>query len=776
MSASPQRWIGRPLKRDEDLRFLRGQARFVDDITLPGMVHLVIARSPLAHARVRGIDAEPVRRAPGVLAVVTGDHLAGLAALPIAAPEEARVAPVPHPILAGEKVRYVGEPVAGVLAESRAAAVDAAERLGVKYEPLEAVIDPHEALGGRVLLHEGLGDNILLRWSRSAGDVAGAFAGAVRVVRGKFHIPRLAAAPIEPRGVVAEYDAAGDLLTLWGSAQDPYRPRAQLSRVLRRAEERIRFVVPDVGGAFGSKGALAPEAAVAAWLALQYGRPVKWVEDRRENFAAAYQGRGLDAEVEVAVDAAGLIRAVRARLTADLGAYLYPPTPVPPISTAMLLTGPYAIGAAEVELLGVATNKVPTGPYRGAGRPEAAYIIERMVDLVAQEIRGDPIEVRRANLIPPDRFPYRTPLGFTYDSGQYARALDRACALLDYPRWRKEQRRAREGGRLLGVGVALYVERAGSGVWESAAVAVDPAGRVIVRTGSTAHGQGHGTMFAQIAADALGIDRSAIVVEQGDSAALPRGVGTFGSRSTTLGGSAVLLALEQIRTKATAIAAHLLEAAAGDIEWQDGRLAVRGSPARGLAFHEVAAAAHRPERLPAHLAEGLAASAEFSLPGPVFPFGAYAAVVEVERETGGVEVLRFVAVDDAGRIINPLLAEGQVIGATVQGLGQSLVEEVVYDGAGQLLTGTFADYGLLRAPRIPHVESAFLETPSPFNPLGAKGIGEAGAIGTPAAVASAVMDALLPLGIRHIDLPFTPEKLWRAVREVSAGQVADVAD
>lgn len=770
-------WVGRPIKRREDLRFLRGQARYVDDITLPGLLHMVVVRSPLAHARLREIRGEAALRSPGVVAVVTAQDLEGrVHPLPVNPAEQARIAPVPHPILARGKVRYVGEPVAAVLAESRPTAVDAAALVEVNYDPLPALVDPHEALEARVLLHEALGDNVLVLWKRAGGDVAEAFHAAARVVRETFHIPRLIAAPIEPRGVVAMYDPGTDLLTLWCSAQDPHRPRAQLSRVLNRPEDRIRLVVPDVGGAFGSKGHLAPEAALAGWLAIEVGRPVKWIEDRRDNMMAAYQGRGLDAGVEMAVDGSGRILGVKAKLIADVGAYLYPPTAVVPVATAMLLTGAYAIGAAEVELVGVATNKVPTGPYRGAGRPEAAYIVEQMVDLVARELRLDPVEVRRRNLIPPDRFPYRTPLGFTYDSGDYGRALTRACTLVEYDRWREEQGRARVQGRLVGIGVAMFVERAGGGLWESATVAVDPGGRVIVRTGSTAHGQGHETTFAQIAADALGVDLHTVVVEQGDSAVVPRGVGTFASRSTTIGGSALVVALDKIRAKATRVAAHLLEAAEEDIAWGDGALYVRGSPARTLTFREVASAAYQPGRLPPQIEMGLEASGHFSLPGPVFPFGAYAAVVEIERETGEVRVLRVVAVDDAGRIINPLLAEGQVIGATVQGLGQALVEEVIYDESGQLLTGTFVDYALLRASQIPPVVSELLETPSPFNPLGAKGIGEAGAIGAPAAVANAIIDALQPLGVRHVGLPLTPEKLWRVVRQAQEGGSAAVRE
>ena len=761
-------WIGRPLRRREDARFLKGQARYVDDLTLPGLTHLVVVRSSVAHARLRSVDVGPARRLPGVVAVVTAHDLAGqVHPLPVNVPEPARVAQVPHPVLAGAVVRYVGEPIAGVLAESRAAAEDAAHRIEVQYDPLPTVTDVRAALAGTVRLHDTVEDNVLIRLSRGSGDVDAAFRSADRVVRERFHLPRIVAAPMEPRGAVAAYDRPTDLLTLWVSAQDPYRPRAQVGRVLGRSEDRIRVVVPDVGGAFGSKGNLAPEVLLAAWLAIKTARPVKWIEARRENFMTANQGRGIDAEVEVAVDRRGKITALRGTVIADVGAYLYPSTTVPPSRVADLMTGAYDIPAATVDLVGVATNKAPTGPYRGAGRPEAAYIAERMVDRVAGELGLDPVEVRRRNLIPPDRFPYRTPLGAIYDSGDYGRSMDRACELAEYDRWRGEQRRARAQGRFVGIGVATYIEPAGSQVWETAAVTVTPEGRVQIRTGSTAHGQGHDTTFAQIAAEALQVPLEMISIEQGDTARIPKGMGTFGSRSVTIGGSALWGEVEKIKAKMTTIAAHLLEARDGDIRWGGGRLHVQGMPARALAFQDVAAAAYDSVRLPPGTEPGLEASGTFSLSGMVYPSGAYVAVVEVDPPTGRVRILKLVAVDDAGRIINPLLAEGQVIGAVVQGLGQALTEEVVYDDAGQLLTGTFTDYALLRAAHAPEMATEFLETPSPLNPLGAKGIGEAGTVGAPPAMANAVIDALAPLGVTTIDLPLTPEKLWRLAGRVT---------
>ncbi len=757
-------WIGRPLRRKEDGRFLRGQARYVDDLKLPGMLHLVVVRSPHPHARVLDIRADAARTAPGVVAVFTGRDLEGkLGQYALAGVEGTRVEQVPHPVLATDRVRYVGEPVAAVVAETRAAAEDAVALVEVDYDPLPPVVDPEASLTGAVRLHEQLPDNVLFRWEGKGGDPDGEFARAERVVRQKFRIPRLAAVPMETRGAVATYDPGSDLLTVWASAQGTHRPREQLSRILRRPEERIRFIVPDVGGAFGSKFGVSPETVLAAWAALELGRPVKWVEDRRENLLASYQGRGIVAEVEVAVRGNRMV-ALRARLLVDAGAYLYPSTPVPPVNTAMLMTGAYAILHAHVVLLGVATNKVPTGPYRGAGRPEAAYLVERMTELVARELREDPVAFRMRHLVQPDAFPYRNPLGFVYDSGDYPRALERLRELVAYDRWREEQKRARANGRLVGVGVAFYVERAASQLWESAGVVVEPTGRVVVRTGSVPHGQGHETSFAQIAADLLQVHPDDVLVQYGDTNLLGRSIGTFGSRSTTLGGSAIVVAAEKIREKAKRIAAHLLEASPDDLEWQDGRIWVRGVPDRVVSWREVAAAAYQPHRLPPDLEMGLEAVGYFAIPRPVFPYGAYGAVVEVDPETGEVKVLKLVAVDDAGRIVNPLLAEGQISGSVVQALGQAFTEAFEYDDQGQPLASSLAEYGVPRALHAPPLVSEFLETPSPLNPLGAKGLGEAGTIGAPPAIANAVLDALEPFGVRHLDFPFTGERVWRALQ------------
>jgi carbon-monoxide dehydrogenase large subunit len=659
--------VGQPVRRREDARMLLGRARYVDDVRPEGALHMAFVRSLHSRARIVSITA------PGVTLITAADLAGRARPVPLLVPPGVEVADAAHPLLADGEVRYVGQPVAAVVAATSAEAEDALERVEVEYEPFDA---PGEEL---------------LRWRRSGGDVEGAFAAAAHVVRTRHTIPRVVAAPIEPRGCVAEAD--GEVLHMTLSAQDTHRPLAGLAHALDRPPESIHVTVPDVGGAFGSKGPIAPEAVVAAVAALDLGRPVKWVETRTENFLAAYQGRGVEGDVELALDADGAMRGLRARLVADTGAYLHPSTAVPPHTMGMLMTGAYAIPAADVEVVGRRTDKVPTGPCRGAGRPEACYLLERTVDAAARELGIDPAELRRRNLI--TSFPHETPLGFTYDSGDYARCLETALELVG----------SAPPGRRVGRGVALYVERAG-GQWESAEMTRSDDGRVLVRSSSRPHGQGHDTTFAQIVADRLGIPLEDVELRFGDSAEVPAGVGTFGGRSVAMAGSAIAVAA--------------------------GRLAAG-------------------ER---------AASVRFESP-VVFGSGAYAAVIEIDEETGALTVHRIAAVDDAGTIINPLLAEGQVLGGTVHGLGTVLGEEFAYDEFGQPATSSFVGYAMLSAGEQPPIATAFVSTPTPLNPLGAKGIGEAGTIGAPAAVANAVADAL---GGVHVDPPFTPEKLWRALQ------------
>jgi aerobic carbon-monoxide dehydrogenase large subunit len=698
--------VGQPLRRREDERILRGRTRYLDDIDPPGAAHVAFVRSPFAHARIdAGVVPEGLE---GVFGVIAAADLEGrVGDLPVQGFDGGEISPEGHPVLAREEVRYAGQPVAAVLATSRAAAEDAAELVEVEYEPLEPVLDARGS------------DVTMTRWHRVSGDVDGSFERAAHVVHAHHVLPRLAPVPMEPRGAIASYDESDDMLTVWVSAQDSHRQLAGLADVLGRPEESIHVIVPDVGGAFGSKGAPAPETMLVAAAAMTSGRTVKWAEDREENFVASYQGRGVEAEVELALDGDARILALRACIWADLGGYLMPTTAIPAHTTAMLMCGVYDIRAADVEVMGRRTNKVPTGPYRGAGRPEAAYFLECTVDLAARELAIDPVELRRRNLI--REFPYRTALGWTYDSGDYARCLDLAEELV------KPERHSDEAS-VVGTGFGMYVERAG-GMFETADAELLPDGRLLVRSGSSPHGQGHDTTFAQIAADRLGVGLEDVELRFGDSKEVPRGVGTFASRSVAMGGSAVVQAVDALKEKCEAVAAG-----------------------RSMSLREVAEAE-----------PGIRASARFES-DLVFSSGAYAAVVEIERATGRLRVLRLTAVDDAGTIVNPLLAEGQVIGGSAQGLGECLVEEAVYDEEGNPTFASFVGYSLLTAAEMPPVTTAFVESPSPLNPLGAKGIGEGGAIGTPAAVANAVADAL---GGVRVDPPFTDAKLWRALREAS---------
>ena len=712
MAAGPL--IGAPLPRREDARLLRGQARYLDDIDRPGAVHAAFVRSPFAHAGIRSI-AIP-EHAEGLVAAFTAADLGvGVRPFPVMAPAGADVCEAEaHPVLPVDEVRYAGQPVALVIATSRALAEDACELVEVEYDPRPVVTSPRES------------ERTLMRWHARTGDVDAAFAGATHVVSGSYALPRLIAAPIETRGAIAEHDAVADLLTVWCSAQDTHRPLQHLAHILDRPESAIRVIVPEVGGAFGSKGVIAPEVAAVAAAAIALGVPVKWTEDRLENLAGASQGRGIAGDLELALDADGRMLALRARLCADLGGYLLTTTPLPPHTAATLICGCYAIDVADIEVVGALTHKVPIGPYRGAGRPEAAYMLEALVDEAARRTGIDRVTLRRRNLI--RRFPHRTPTGLEYDSGDFERCLDLALELAG-------NEPAAETGTVTGTGVALYVERAG-GAWESAAIELLSGGRFAISSSSRPHGQGHDITFAQIAADRLQAPIDAIALSFGDSATSPPGVGTFGSRSVAMAGSAVALAASELVTRARALAAELLGADSGSavINW--------------------AALAQATQ-------EPLRAAARFRSPN-VFSSGAYVARVAIDRATGTIAVQQLVAVDDAGTLINPLLAHGQVIGGAVQALGECLCEEAIHDAEGQMRSGSFLDYTLLTAAEIPPIVTGEVQTPSPLNPLGAKGAGEGGAVGTLPAVANAVAAAL---GGHRVMPPFTPEKLWRALRE-----------
>jgi carbon-monoxide dehydrogenase large subunit len=772
--APSARFVGRRVKRVEDPRLLRGQARYIDDLVPNGVLHVVFVRSPHAHAGVLRIDRRAAGALSGVAAVLTAGDVTHLLPKPISIQPSGFHA-VPRAPLADGSVSYVGQPVAAVVARDRYVAEDAAALVAVDYEPRPAVVTPEQALDPAApRVHASLPSNIAFEHAWTAGDVDGAFRRAARVVRARFVQPRIAAAPLEPRGCVADYD--GSQLTVWISTQMPHRVRRDLSAVLAWPEHRIRVIAPEVGGSFGCKVGLYDDELVAVAAAVRLGRSVKWVETRSENLVATAHGRGQVLEAELAVDALGVFLGLRVRSLADVGAFVETFTAGPPMQTGRLITGAYKIPAASFALHGLYTHKTPLGSYRGAGRPEATYVIERLADVAAAEIGVDPVDIRRRNLIGDREFPYRVPSGLTFDSGRYETTLDRALALAGYTALRREQGQARREGRLLGIGLATFVEPAGTGPsrlmpfegWEYGSVRVEPSGRVVVVTGISPHGQGQETTFAQIVADELGIDLEDVAVVHGDTAIVPAGFGTGGSRGTAVGGTAVYLAVQTVKDKARRIAAHLLEVAAEDIVWDRSDLRVHEVPARAVTFREVAREAHRAEGLPAGMEPGLEASRAWDPPAFTAPFGAYVAVVEVLPDTAEVLLHRFVGVDDVGRILSPLLVEGQLHGGIVQGVGQALLEEIVHDSSAQCLTQTLMDYALPKAAHLVRLELDNTVTATPVNPLGAKGVGEAGAVGAPAAVMNAVCDALRPLGIRDVGMPAAPLAVWTAMRRARA--------
>jgi carbon-monoxide dehydrogenase large subunit len=638
---------------------------------------------------------------------------------------------------------------------------------------LPAVIDPLKAMHPDTpVVHAELGTNIVLKVTSAGGDLAMAFAQADHVVRQQYQVQRLAPVPMETRGLVADYQPQDDRLTVWDSTQNPHGMKPRLAQLLGRPESSLRVVTPDVGGGFGEKGCLFPEEVAISYLATHLGRPLKWVEDRREN-QLAFHGRGHTVEVEAAAQNDGTLLGIRVQIVADLGAYFLLSTPTVPVSTSHRLTGPYTTPAMRIEVHGVVTNKPPTGAYRGAGGPEAAFCMERTIDLIAKDLNLDPAEVRRKNLIPPDAFPYCTPTGITYDSGQYEQALDRALELSDYATWRARSRQQEPTQEpRIGVGLATVVKGTGArtpNLAEHARVIIEPSGRIRVYTGISPHGQGSETTFAQIVADELGVTPGDVQVLHGDTDDLPAGGGTSGSRGLIAGSSAVHVVLQKARQTLMLIATHLLDCRPEDVIFQDGRVCDRHHPERDLPFSRIAAAAYDEAQLPPEVELGLDFSDSHTLPASPYAFGAHVAVVEVSPETGAIRLLNYVAVHDAGRIVNPLLAAGQVQGSVVQGIGQALLEGMVYSPEGQPLTGSLLDYAVPRATHIPELTLDTLETRSPLTPLGVKGIGELPTLAAPAAVANAVMDALSHRGVRHIDTPLTPEKIWQALQGVEEG-------
>ena len=766
-----ERLLGARVRRREDERLLTGHGRYVADVTLPGMLHVAVHRSPHAHARIVRIEAAAARRRPGVVHVLVPTDVAALGRLPLLVPHSSLIAPACPEILPQELVSYAGQPVALVVAESAAEAADALGALRVEYEPRAAVAALDDALrsdGPRV--HPG--GNVAARFTQGVGAAAAALAPLV--LRERFHLHRGAGMAIETRAIVARADAELGQLTVWSTTQAPQILRRLLARTLGLPEHAVRVVTQDIGGGFGPKGIVYSEDILVPFLARVLGRPVRFVETRREHLLAVTQERDQWHDVELGLTREGRIVALRDAFVHDCGAFVSWGIIVPLI-TSVSVPGPYRVPNYEVTLTAVYTNRVPVTPVRGAGRPQAVFVMERMLDLAAERLGIDRVAIRARNLIQPDEFPYDVGLisrdnsPRRYDSGDYPEGLRRVVAAIGWDGFAVERARARAEGRAIGIGLALFVEDTGLGPYEGIRVRVDPLGRVFVFSGTSSQGQSHETTLAQIVADGLSVPIERVTVVPGDTAGLPYGVGTFASRVAVLAGTSAAHAAAVVRKKALAVAADHLEAAPEDLTLEDGRIAVRGAPGRGLALGEVAAIATAPRpgyALPGGMDPGLEASAYTHVLQSTYSSGAHAAVVEVDPETGTVRILRYVAVDDCGTMINPMVVEGQVHGGVAHGIGNALLEEVVYDATGQLVTGTLMDYALPRAADVPALEVHHVVTPSPLNPLGVKGAGEGGTLPAPAAIANAVADALRPLGVEITEMPLTRERLWRRVRAV----------
>ena len=764
--------VGARVKRREDPRLIRGLGQYVDDVNLPDTLHVAILRSPYAHAKIKSLETDAARQYPGVFAVVTGSEIKDqVGPLPVSGGNETLRVPK-HYVLAVDKVCYVGDGVAAVVAEDRYTARDALDLIRVEYEPLPVVTDPEKALApGSPVIHSEWPDNVAFRSEQKQGNLTKAFKEAHKIVRQRIVHQRLAPIAIEPRGVVAHYLSSDKELTVWSSTQIPHMLRSNLAQMLKLPENEVRVIAPEVGGAFGSKLNVYAEEALLAYLALKLNRPVKWSEGRRENIQATIHGRGQVGEVEAAVKKDGTILGLRYKVIADIGAYHQLFTPAIPPFTGLMLSGCYKIPAISMELTAAFTNKMSTDAYRGAGRPEATYVIERMLDRIAQELKIDPVKVRRKNFPKPTEFPFKTATGLAYDSGNYQWALSKALKLAGYEKLRRDQKRLRNQGRYLGIGLSTYVEICAmgpKGMWEYGKVEVEPNGKVKVLSGASPHGQGQETSFAQIVADELGVELDDITVIHGDTAAVPKGIGTFGSRATAVGGTAIYQAAIKVKEQARELASHLLEVDPDDLNFAAGRFSVKGVPKKGFTIQQIAQEAHAAKNLPRKMTPSLAAESQFEPSNFTFPFGTHICVVEVEPQTGRIEIKKYIAVDDCGKVINPLLVDGQLHGGIVQGLGQALYEEVVYDENGQLLTGSLMNYALPRAADLPRLSLARTETPTPVNPLGIKGIGEAGTIGSTPVVVNAVVDALVPFGVTHIDMPLTPQKVWLLCQETKA--------
>ncbi|RUA21835.1 MAG: xanthine dehydrogenase family protein molybdopterin-binding subunit [Chloroflexi bacterium] len=776
------RIFGSGIRRREDPRLITGGATFTDDVQLPGMAHAAILRSPHAHAKINSIDTAAASEAPGVVAVYTGADTDGvLNPIPCAwLPPDCDIKAVAHPAIAKDVVRYQGDAVAVVVAETRYQAEDALELINVDYEVLPSVVSPEAAMQpGAPQIHEDAPNNQAFHWIAAGGDTDAAFADADVIVKDTILQQRLIPNAMEPRSAVANWTRSMGELTLWSTSQNPHIVRFLGSLVTGIPEHKIRVIATEVGGGFGSKIPMYADEMIASFCSMQLNRPVKWTATRSEGFLATIHGRDHIEHVEMAATREGKITAIRTVVYAGMGAYLSTAAPgVPTILHGLIYSGPYDIGATRADIYGVFSNTTPVDAYRGAGRPEATFLIERLIDLLAVELGTDPVELRRKNLIPKFEDGHDVASGITYDSGDYEPLLNMVLGHVDYQALRQEQARMRERGAYMGIGVTCYAEICGlgpsqvagavgfgGGLWESAIVRFHPTGKVNAYIGTAPHGQGEETTFAQILADELGVDVDDVGIIHGDTSNTPMGWGTYGSRTTVVGGAALALAARKVKEKARLLAAHLLEAAEADVEYEDGKFFVKGSPDQSKTIQEMATMANVAWNLPEGMEPGLEASAFYDPPNFVYPFGTHVAVVEVDKDNGNVVIKRYVAGDDCGPQINPMIVEGQIHGGVVQGWGQALWEGVVYDDNGQLLTGSMTDYALPRAHMFPDMEILSTVTPSPHNPLGVKGIGETGAIASTVTVYNAVIDALRPLGVTGIDMPLTPEKVWQAIRQ-----------
>lgn len=783
------KYMGTAVKRVEDPRFIQGHGKYVANLSLPGMVYVAVKRSPLAHARINGIDTSEAEALDGVIAVYTGQDLidGGCGSLPCGwTPPDIKM-PLHYPV-AVEKVRHVGDEVAVVVAENPYVAEDALDLIDVDLEPLPVVVDARKAAGDDApLVHDDMDSNVSYHWPLGDEEATNqALSDSDHVVELEFANQRLIPNAMEPRACVAQWDSFDESMTVWTTSQNPHTIRLLLGAfTLGIPEHKLRVVSPDVGGGFGSKIFHYPEEVIVPWVAREVNRPAKWVSTRAESYVTDRHGRDHVTRAKLGVNNDGTITGLHVTTWANMGAYLS--TFAPLIPTALyitLLSGVYKIPIIFGEAYGTMTNTVPVDAYRGAGRPEASYLLETIVDLAARDLEMDPVELRRKNLIGSDEFPYETPVALVYDSGDYGKLFDKIEELSDYKSLREEQEKARADGRLVGVGFASCIEASGPapsaaavglgaaiGLFESGSIRVHPTGKISAFTGSHAHGQGHETTFAQIVADELGVPMEDVEIIHGDTDRIQYGVGTYGSRSAAVGGSALVMSAEKVRTKLKELAAHLLEASVDDMVYDqdEGTVSVAGSPDSKKSFAELAFATTTADNLPEGMEPGLEATSFYDPANFTFPYSAHVAQVEIDPETGVVELQKYAAVDDVGTVINPLIVEGQIVGGIAQGVGQALWEHGIYDEDGQLLSGSMLSYAVPRADGFPTIAVDRTETPSPHNPLGVKGAGEMGTIAATVTVSNAVLDALAPLGIRHLEMPLTAEKISDAIIAANGG-------